>query len=490
MIAFGISSKATVSYDAEVEYLESTGTQWIDTGHIPTINTKWDITCASTLLPLASNNGIGVYRASNKMRLSTTTGNGSEIPAGFYFSTGSFSEYYYGIYDNDKHDITFNNSCGTSTAYVSFDGTTIHEFGVINSLEEGASIYLFAYNGTRGPAPSKFKIYSSKIYEGDVLVQDLIPVRKDGKGYMYDRVSKKLFSNSGTGEFIIGADKEYWGLKFTAEQAGSTISMTNYGTPNPITLLASTDGNTWTQFIPNETTITLANVGDYVYFKAGAGGNKSLSIVDGLAINHNWSFALTGKISASGNVMSLLDGEKNINKMTNDNIGAFAFLFDSCTALTQAPELPAETLATGCYCGMFLRCTALTQAPELPAETLADECYAYMFQGCTKLTQAPALPATTLADYCYNQMFRGCTSLTQAPELPAETLAARCYYKMFYDCTGLNSINVNFSAWNPTGATDDWVSNVSSSGTFTCPEGLPETYGAYYIPEGWTIQRK
>ena len=31
------------TYDAEVEYLESTGTQWIDTGHVPTINTKVDI---------------------------------------------------------------------------------------------------------------------------------------------------------------------------------------------------------------------------------------------------------------------------------------------------------------------------------------------------------------------------------------------------------------------------------------------------------------
>ena len=34
-----------------------------------------------------------------------------------------------------------------------------------------------------------------------------------------------------------------------------------------------------------------------------------------------------------------------------------------------------------------------------------------MFQGCTSLTQAPALPATTLADYCYFSMFQGCTSL-------------------------------------------------------------------------------
>jgi surface protein len=34
-----------------------------------------------------------------------------------------------------------------------------------------------------------------------------------------------------------------------------------------------------------------------------------------------------------------------------------------------------------------------------------------MFSGCTALTQAPELPATTLVDNCYNYMFQDCTSL-------------------------------------------------------------------------------
>jgi hypothetical protein len=35
-----------------------------------------------------------------------------------------------------------------------------------------------------------------------------------------------------------------------------------------------------------------------------------------------------------------------------------------------------------------------------------------MFHGCTSLTQAPALPATTLAANCYDSMFSGCTQIT------------------------------------------------------------------------------
>ena len=57
---------------------------------------------------------------------------------------------------------------------------------------------------------------------------------------------------------------------------------------------------------------------------------------------------------------------------------------------------------------MFWNCTSLTQAPELPATTLANSCYYYMFIGCTSLTQAPELPATTLADSCYSNMFYNC----------------------------------------------------------------------------------
>ena len=60
-----------------------------------------------------------------------------------------------------------------------------------------------------------------------------------------------------------------------------------------------------------------------------------------------------------------------------------------------------------------------------------------MFENCTYLTQAPALPATTLATDCYGEMFRDCTNLTKAPDLPATTLASGCYFSMFRDCTSL-----------------------------------------------------
>ncbi len=112
-------------------------------------------------------------------------------------------------------------------------------------------------------------------------------------------------------------------------------------------------------------------------------------------------------------------------------------MFEECSGLTEAPVLPATTLADSCYSNMFYDCSSLTEAPELPATTLASFCYIDMFYGCSSLTKAPALPATTLADSCYSNMFENCTGLTEAPELPATTLAEFCYYDMFYGCSSL-----------------------------------------------------
>ncbi len=115
----------------------------------------------------------------------------------------------------------------------------------------------------------------------------------------------------------------------------------------------------------------------------------------------------------------------------------YRYMFEGCTSLTSAPELHATTLARSCYEGIFWNCNSLTEAPQLPAITLADSCYSSMFRDCTSLTTAPQLLSTTLTYYCYASMFEACTNLTEAPELPSTTLASGCYSRMFYNCTSL-----------------------------------------------------
>ena len=129
----------------------------------------------------------------------------------------------------------------------------------------------------------------------------------------------------------------------------------------------------------------------------------------------------------------------------------------------------------------------LKKAPELPATTTSSYCYESMFYNCTSLIKAPSkIPAATMNRYCSRNMFYGCTSLTKAPELQATKLNTGCYRNMFRGCTSLNEIKVSFTTWTKF-TTNDWLRNVSPTGTFHCKPGLEQKRGVNYIPEGWTI---
>ena len=220
-------------------------------------------------------------------------------------------------------------------------------------------------------------------------------------------------------------------IKFLSEGAStiSIIKKCDFITDYNVSLEYSYNGTDWSAWDLSSLTL---NSGDALYIRGNnpSGFNSSPEVY--------YTFIIEGdKVSCSGNIMSLINYTNTPNVIPNDY--CFYGLFENCTALTTAPELPAKTLAEWCYCGMFENCTALTTAPELPAKTLADFCYVFMFSRCSSLTTAPELPAKTLADSCYSNMFSYCSSLTTAPELPAKTLAEWCYSYMFFCCSSLTT---------------------------------------------------
>ena len=100
-------------------------------------------------------------------------------------------------------------------------------------------------------------------------------------------------------------------------------------------------------------------------------------------------------VGCTGDIRTLIDYTDYAHVSTAN--ARFSILFSRCTSLTQAPALPATTLAKSCYYGMFSHCRSLTHAPELPATTLADYCYASMFEECRSLSSVTML-ATDLSD--------------------------------------------------------------------------------------------
>ena len=291
-------------------------------------------------------------------------------------------------------------------------------------------------------------------------------------------------------------------LTFTAKEDSSTFGIEVHSENAPDIQYSLDGGETWTDLIA-ETAITLKSKGDQALLR---GTNP-----EGFSKEYQYTkFVMTGKIAASGSVMSLIDGtgettaipngycfthlfefctsltqapELPSKKLTNN---CYEYMFSDCTSLVEAPALPAKTLAAECYEGMFIRCKKIRIAPELPAKTLADYCYYDMFGGCDGLIKAPELPATTLADHCYYNMFSGCT-FTKAPELPATTLADGCYDGMFSACENVSLIKVNFTEWSEK-STSGWVYNVAPTGTFICPKSLAIETGIDRIPEGWVVK--
>ena len=201
----------------------------------------------------------------------------------------------------------------------------------------------------------------------------------------------------------------------------------------------SVGGGKWTRF-----TSTISNENAVAF--GGAKGNLRLrgKSSNGTAVSNTEcstiSFGNTTAVSCTGDIRTLIDYESYASASTEN--ARFCYLFNNCTALTTAPELPAMTLADNCYFGMFYNCSSLTTAPKLPAQTLKDRCYCYMFTGCSSLTTAPELSSMTLDVYCYAQMFQNCTNLTIAPELPATELKEACYYATFVGCTSLKTAPV------------------------------------------------
>ena len=181
----------------EIAYLESDGNQWIDTG-IYINQSDFEIGYEASGMGswgwVYQNNGDGPW---------ITFENSSNKCCWWYGNynmrtQGSYQEGFYtikytlqGIDINDYHQSYSGNFRG------SISNITLKFFSQYDFNIQGVS--------AKPRFATKFKFFYVKI--GGVLVADFIPVRIGQVGYMYDKISKQLFANQGTGSFTLGPDK-------------------------------------------------------------------------------------------------------------------------------------------------------------------------------------------------------------------------------------------------------------------------------------------
>ena len=265
-----------------------------------------------------------------------------------------------------------------------------------------------------------------------------------GKSYTYNLIVGKnkvtignvTVAEWGTGKIEGGKAEEYIPyVTFTAEKA-QKFMMTEHEGYKISGLEYSVNNGDWTTL----------EAGTGVTF-GGSNGNLRLrgTNLNGTSVPSQYStITFTNSnvpVACTGDIRTLLDWD-NYTTVNTEN-ARFNYLFNNCSVLTSAPELPATSLADNCYFCMFSGCTNLKSAPKLPAPTLTTCCYNYMFSGCTNLKTAPELPAKVLANQCYDGMFSGCTNLKTAPKLPAKASKWLCYAGMFSGCTNLKSAELS-----------------------------------------------
>lgn len=183
----------------ELEYIESSGTQYINTWFYPTPSTR---VVTEVELPTYS---AAMYPFGMRSEASTTAAR--QLMVG-YIAANRLRYFYFGTYKNlavtdlagGKITLDANSNVLTAgAASVTLDETTL-------TGKADYPLFLFAYNNVgRAAGYLTGKMYSCKIYDGDVLEMEFVPcINPRGVFGMYDVMGRTFFGSFGTAEFSAG----------------------------------------------------------------------------------------------------------------------------------------------------------------------------------------------------------------------------------------------------------------------------------------------
>lgn len=187
-----------------IEYLQFTGSQYIDTGAIVDSNTGFDI----TFEVLNGQSGSPYYNLFG-VRGNDSSGGTGEIQNFFRIDTiavdnNSGTEFKYGstVYNSGIKDTSKINIKLLNKVYTKPDGSTITVTGTITT---GLSMYIGCINkaGAAYGNLASMKVYRFKIYNGSTLAHDFIPVQRisDKVLGLYDLKTSVFKANLASGVF-------------------------------------------------------------------------------------------------------------------------------------------------------------------------------------------------------------------------------------------------------------------------------------------------
>ena len=188
-----------------VEYIESTGTQYFDTGIIPDNTIKVEarimITAhnADQAMPLFGCRDFNGATVTNAYILwcTPTSGQGAPSPQ---FNYNNATVTISSSPENTLLDVEYGNN------YVKY-GSQTYTGTTVGAGSPSCTMMLLGTNISGAAEGRTFlgRLYYFKIWKGGVLVRDYVPMVDDqGEGCLWDNVEQRAFYNDGTGSFLIG----------------------------------------------------------------------------------------------------------------------------------------------------------------------------------------------------------------------------------------------------------------------------------------------
>ena len=190
-------------YDAEIEYLESTGTQWIDI-EIQGVTKSDEWTAVVSRVENAATTLFGYVQGSTYATLTMYHGSRKNVELAWGTTGNTITSALPSLDDFHTYSMTSNGS----VISLAIDGVTMQQTrnAINNTVNYGMGLFC-RINGGTPQLLSKLKLKSFQYRREGSLIRDYISVRKGQVGYLYDKVTGRLFGNQGADAFIIGSDK-------------------------------------------------------------------------------------------------------------------------------------------------------------------------------------------------------------------------------------------------------------------------------------------
>ena len=243
----------------QLEYIQSSGTQYIDTGFKLNQNTRVAMDVELTEQPTGN---CWVFEGRN-----ATGANGAGKGCFFYKTSSNLWTCDYG---GTNSRLAFSNINATDRLKIDYNKNVCTINGetkthAVSTFQSSYPMFLLADdNAGTVSGLSKAKLYSCEVYNNGTLVRNFIPCKNtSGAVGLYDTVGAKFYANAGTGTFTAGPEIIYepaTPTNFTASVSGQTVALSwaaaanaaGYRLKRDGVQIAEQTGTTYTDTVPDE----------------------------------------------------------------------------------------------------------------------------------------------------------------------------------------------------------------------------------------------